>query len=167
MTKSSYIHRLYNNRNRTGELRSYLHIFVLIDNWKCPREEQTANHSIFQCKTSRNQRNEMIKHEQHLWQLAYNEWHTRKRLQPNQEHLQRLRHSRTDSMALSLFKEKATQHSTQKWDQCFPTAGLQDKSQRASKLGKLHGARQQTPSTWRWFLASALEHSSHGWKRCL
>jgi len=46
-----------------GKLRSYVHRFGLIDNLKCPceEEEQTTNHLIFYCKILRNQRNEMIK----------------------------------------------------------------------------------------------------------
>jgi hypothetical protein len=46
-----------------GKLRSYLHRFGLIDNPKCPceEEEQTTNHSIFHRKILFNQRNEMIK----------------------------------------------------------------------------------------------------------
>jgi len=45
-----------------GKLRSHLHRFGLIDNPKCPcEEEQTTNHLIFHCKILCNQRNKMIK----------------------------------------------------------------------------------------------------------
>ena len=47
-----------------GKLRSYFHRSGLIDNPKCPCEEekeQTTNHLTFQCKKLRNQRNEMTK----------------------------------------------------------------------------------------------------------
>jgi hypothetical protein len=45
------------------KLRSYLHRFGLIDNPKCPceEEEQTINHLIFHHKILHNQRNEIIK----------------------------------------------------------------------------------------------------------
>jgi hypothetical protein len=42
----------------------------------------------------------------------------------------------------------------------------QAEGQRASKLGRLHGARQQAPSTWRWVLHSASDLSSHGRTSC-
>jgi len=44
--------------------RSYIQRFGLIDNPKCPceeEEEQTTNHLIFHCKILLNQRNEMVK----------------------------------------------------------------------------------------------------------
>ena len=46
-----------------GALRSYLHRFGLIDNPKCPyeEEEQTAVNLIFKCNKLSKQRNEMIK----------------------------------------------------------------------------------------------------------
>jgi hypothetical protein len=44
-----------------GKLWSFLHSFGLIDNPKCPCEEQTTNQLIFHRKILRNQRNEMIK----------------------------------------------------------------------------------------------------------
>jgi len=47
-----------------GKLGSYLHRFGLIDNPKCPcdeEKEQTKNYLIFQCMKLRNQRNDMIK----------------------------------------------------------------------------------------------------------
>jgi len=46
-----------------GKLGSYLHRFGLIDNPKCPceEEEKTTNHLIFHCKILHNQRNEMMK----------------------------------------------------------------------------------------------------------
>jgi hypothetical protein len=45
-----------------GKLRSFLHRFGLIDNPKCPCEEdeQTTNHLIFHRKILCNKRNEMI-----------------------------------------------------------------------------------------------------------
>jgi len=46
-----------------GKLRLYLHIFGLMDNPKCPceeEEEETTNQLTFHCKTLSNQRNEMI-----------------------------------------------------------------------------------------------------------
>ena len=55
-----------------------------------------------------------------------------------------------------------TQHHIRKRDYSFPTARGQAKSQRASKLGRLHGTRQQAPSTWRWVRASARQLISHG-----
>ena len=56
-----------------GTLSSYLHIFGLIGNPKCPcEEERTTTHLVFHCKMLRNQRNE-IKDKKHLWQLAYDE----------------------------------------------------------------------------------------------
>ena len=42
-----------------------------------------------------------------------------------------------------------TQHHIRKRDQRFPTARGQAKNQRGSKIGRLDGARQQAPSTWR------------------
>ena len=50
--------------------------------------------------------------------------------------------------------------------QSFPTTRGQEKSQRASTLGRLDGARQQAPSTWRWVLATARDLNSHGRTSC-
>ena len=55
-----------------------------------------------------------------------------------------------------------TQHHIRKRYQSFPTARGLAESQRASKLGRLYGARQHAPSTWRWVHASARELNSHG-----
>ena len=59
-----------------------------------------------------------------------------------------------------------TQRHIRKGDQSFPTTRGQTQSQRASKLGRLYGARQQTPSFWRLVLASARELKSHGRTSC-
>jgi hypothetical protein len=67
-TENCYIPRVYNNGNRTWEIKIILHRFGLTDNPKCPceeEEEQTTNHSAFHSKTSHNQRNEMIKQIKH------------------------------------------------------------------------------------------------------
>ena len=58
------------------------------------------------------------------------------------------------------------QHNIRKRDQSFPTARRQAKSQRASKFGRLDGARQQAPSTWRSVRASTRDLNSHGRKSC-
>ena len=56
----TYIHTYITGH---GKLRSYFHIFGLIDNPKCQCEEedQTMNHFVFHCKILHNQRNEMTK----------------------------------------------------------------------------------------------------------
>jgi len=56
---------------------------------------------------------------------------------------------------------RETQHHIRKRDQSFPTTRGQAKSQRASKLGRLDGAPQQAPRTWRWIRASARDLNSH------
>jgi len=53
-----------------------------------------------------------------------------------------------------------------KQNQSFPTARGQAKSQRARKLGRLDGARQQAPNTCRWARATARELNSHGRTSC-
>ena len=62
---------------------------------------------------------------------------------------------------------RETQHHIGKRVQSFLTAHGQAKSQRASKLGRLDGDRQQVPSTWRWVLASARDLNSHRRTSCL
>ena len=47
---------------------------------------------------------------------------------------------------------RETQHPIRKHVHCFPTARGQPGSQRATKLGRPHVAREETHSTWRWFL---------------
>jgi hypothetical protein len=59
-----------------------------------------------------------------------------------------------------------TQHHIRKRGQTFATNRRQAKSQRGSKLGRLDGARQQAPSTWRWVRASSRELISHGRTIC-
>ena len=59
-----------------------------------------------------------------------------------------------------------TQHHIRKRNQSFPTPRGQAKSQRASKLRRLDGVRQQAPSTWRWDRDCARDLNSHGRTSC-
>jgi len=51
-------------------------------------------------------------------------------------------------------------HPIRRHGECFQTACGQAESQRANQLGR--GARQQTPSSWRWIRATARDSTNHG-----